>query len=482
MAIPLNINGAVFEYPENFDEQWGVAATGWAQAVTNGMLQMQGGSFPLTADVNFGPTFGLRAQYFETRSGNPATVGTIRLASADPGIAWRNSANNANLILTTDVSDNLLFQGSTIVVNGYSPTFSSLTLTSPLTVPNGGTGTTSFVPYSVLTGGTTSTGPVQSVASVGIAGQVLASNGPGLLPTFQTVAGTGTINPSNTGYIAQYLTNGTTLYGNAAFRFSGGGGGNDLVLDSANQTTFHIVSTTAGIPILSFENTAGTDQVFMNAIGDMELHAGASFLKLTRVGNIFDVLVTMRMNGNRIEGVGTPTTPGDAAQFPITSSQITSGAVRGSTANSGGSAREISQGTISTPDFRANAVTQQQTSASGSVVTNTTITSKSITTIGGPVLIVASASLDGVNGTILGQSQAYLQTSVDRGGTAIPGATQEMLIRGYLTTGSQQIFPCSIMAVDTPAAGTYTYNFNYANGGGFTSVNEYSLVLIELRA
>lgn len=40
--------------------------------------------------------------------------------------------------------------------------------------------------YAVLCGGTTTSNPIQSVASVGTAGQRLTSNGAGALPTFQT--------------------------------------------------------------------------------------------------------------------------------------------------------------------------------------------------------------------------------------------------------------------------------------------------------
>lgn len=52
-------------------------------------------------------------------------------------------------------------------------------------VAGGGTGDTSFTAYAVIAGGTTSTGALQSVASVGTSGQVLTSNGAGALPTFQ---------------------------------------------------------------------------------------------------------------------------------------------------------------------------------------------------------------------------------------------------------------------------------------------------------
>lgn len=494
MAIPLNINGSVFEYPEDFDEDWGVAATGWAQAVTNGMLQMQGGSFPLTADVNFGPNFGLLSKYFETRSSNPATLGTIRLASVDPGIAWRNSANNANLILTTDVSDNLLFQGQVLVTNGYSPTFASLTLTSPLTVPNGGTGDISFTPYAVLTGGTTSTSPVQAVAGVGIAGQVLASNGPGTLPSFQTVSGTGTINPSNTGYIAQYLTNGTTLYGNSALRFSSGGGGNDLLLESSGTTHFFINTNSLGDPELIFSNNSFTDAVAMDgATGDLELNAGAQFLRLTRVGNIFDVLVVQNMNNNRIKLVGTPTTSGDAAQYPITASQIAnatitstqiaSGAVRGSTANSGGSAQEVSQGTVSTPDFRTNAVSQfLEVSGDGgghSISGFTVVDSIVITSIGKPILFGGNLNL-GVtqSGGVITWTFAVWKQGAS---VALPGA-----FGTYQTTaqvGGSQDHTITLNASDTPVAGTNTYNIGYiVTVGSSPVVENYNFRAVELRA
>lgn len=52
-------------------------------------------------------------------------------------------------------------------------------------VGDGGTGVSALTAYAVMCGGTTSTGPVQSIASVGTSGQVLKSNGAAALPTFQ---------------------------------------------------------------------------------------------------------------------------------------------------------------------------------------------------------------------------------------------------------------------------------------------------------
>jgi hypothetical protein len=57
----------------------------------------------------------------------------------------------------------------------------------PLPVNQGGTGLTSTTAYAVVCGGTTSTGNLQSIASVGTSGQVLTSNGAGALPTFQSI-------------------------------------------------------------------------------------------------------------------------------------------------------------------------------------------------------------------------------------------------------------------------------------------------------
>src|ERR1700678_2371845 len=60
-----------------------------------------------------------------------------------------------------------------------------------LSVAGGGTGDTSFTAYSVITGGTTSTGALQSVSGVGTSGQVLTSNGPAALPTWQAASSGG---------------------------------------------------------------------------------------------------------------------------------------------------------------------------------------------------------------------------------------------------------------------------------------------------
>lgn len=93
-------------------------------------------------------------------------------------------------------------------------------LANPLTVANGGLGVASTTAYTVQCGGTTSTNPVQNIASVGVSGQFLTSNGASALPTFQgsggftwsTRATAGSMADSTTYYVryAQNLNVSTT--------------------------------------------------------------------------------------------------------------------------------------------------------------------------------------------------------------------------------------------------------------------------------
>jgi hypothetical protein len=134
VSISLVVNGSTFQYPEPGDTNWGTDATGWASAVTTGMLQKAGGAFTLTAEVDFGATFGLKSVYYKTRTADIATAGQFRLAQADV-VSWRNAANNANLDLSVS-TDLLFFNGSQIALTsdltGYQPLNSLLTAISGL--------------------------------------------------------------------------------------------------------------------------------------------------------------------------------------------------------------------------------------------------------------------------------------------------------------------------------------------------------------
>lgn len=131
--VNLTVGGVTYAYPTTGDEEWGDAASGWAQAVTANMLQKSGGLFTLTADVDFGANFGLKSVYFKTRAANPAGAGQFRLGNTE-SVSWRNAANNANLALLVNASNVLEFNGNQLLTSTGSLTASRAMVTDASSV------------------------------------------------------------------------------------------------------------------------------------------------------------------------------------------------------------------------------------------------------------------------------------------------------------------------------------------------------------
>ena len=125
---------------------------------------------------------------------------------------------------------------------------------NPLPVPSGGTGRATATAYAVICGGTTATGALQSIASVGTTGQVLTSNGVGALPTMQAsfIAGmiilwSGSVLSIPTGWL---LCDGTLSTPNLQDRFVVGAGSTYAVnatggtADAVVVTHTHVASDT----------------------------------------------------------------------------------------------------------------------------------------------------------------------------------------------------------------------------------------------
>lgn len=109
-SVSVTVNGTNYTIPQTNERGWGNSVTTWIQAMSQYSLQPTGGTFALTADVNFGANYGLKSKYFSTRDANPSTAGLLRLTNSDT-IGWRNTANGGNLLLSVDSSDRLLFNG-----------------------------------------------------------------------------------------------------------------------------------------------------------------------------------------------------------------------------------------------------------------------------------------------------------------------------------------------------------------------------------
>jgi hypothetical protein len=194
----------------------------------------------------------------------------------------------------------------------------------PITVPNGGTGATSFIPYAVITGGVTSTSPLQSVASVGTAGQVLTSNGAGALPTFQTNAGGDVTGPASatdeavarfdgiTGKLIQdsvvLITNAGVVTGVTGLTVTGTttlNGAQIVALTVPGAYPYNVLTTdyivevdTSSAKTIRLPNAPTTGQVFV--IKDVTGSAGANNISLTTVGGAvtIDGATTQTMNVN----------------------------------------------------------------------------------------------------------------------------------------------------------------------------------------
>lgn len=127
-------------------------------------------------------------------------------------------------------------------------------------VTTGGTGQTSLTAYSVLCGGTTTTNPVQSVASVGSSGQVLTSNGASALPTWQTSSTSKLINGA-------FVTTGSVATGTGTFPFTNtaptiSGGTQFMTLSYTAASTANFLT----IEVVLFGTTSTTSDVLCTAL------------------------------------------------------------------------------------------------------------------------------------------------------------------------------------------------------------------------
>jgi hypothetical protein len=117
VAQNILLNGVVYSIPDVGDDNYGQDLTDYFVAIPSGVLQKSGGSFTLTAETNFGATYGLVAAYYKTRGTNLSSTGVFRLSNTE-FIGWRNNANSTDLELGVNTSDQLTFNGNPILPSG----------------------------------------------------------------------------------------------------------------------------------------------------------------------------------------------------------------------------------------------------------------------------------------------------------------------------------------------------------------------------
>lgn len=129
MATSVTYNGNSYSVPAYNDTGYAQGAgnlSSFLIALATGSLTLAGGSFPLTADADFGGSFGLVALYLKSKTASIATAGFIRMANTDL-IEWKNSLGSGNNILSMS-TDQLTYSGGDI---GTSTAGSGLVVKTP---------------------------------------------------------------------------------------------------------------------------------------------------------------------------------------------------------------------------------------------------------------------------------------------------------------------------------------------------------------
>ncbi len=167
----------------------------------------------------------------------PLTTSRALQSNSSTGFIEVSAVTNTELGYSSGVTSAIQTQLGTKIDTagtGLSKTGTTLNI-STVPVANGGTSVNSFTTYALIAGGTTSTGALQSLASVGASGQVLTSNGAGALPTFQNVSGTGTVNSGTQYQLAFYATSTNAVSGTSHITTDASGILTaDLVIQSGN--------------------------------------------------------------------------------------------------------------------------------------------------------------------------------------------------------------------------------------------------------
>lgn len=194
-------------------------------------------------------------------AGSTITVSVI--TSAGFSVVGRSTSAAGATTTITGTQDQILRVSSAGTTLG----FGAINLASSFAVSNfldtefGGLGRSLLTPWSILAGGTTSSGAVQQI-STGVAGQVLTYVSSTALPTWNTVAGT--VSSGLSGQLAFFSSDGTNVRGSSFANISSatvtlgtttGLSGNLALASSAGAVTTLAPSTATNTATFPFTST-----------------------------------------------------------------------------------------------------------------------------------------------------------------------------------------------------------------------------------
>lgn len=206
----------IYAVPATGEENWGgsTKVDGLLVALATHSLQKTGGTFTLSADVDWGGSFGHKVTYVKSRATSIATTGIFRLGNAET-IGWRNAANGANHTITLSASDLFAFSAGLSVTGGVTVSDNVLCGTNVATTANA-----KF--YTTRTGYTTGTCGVYFNNSAGSDSASFGIQGSSANPTATWIAanntfiyapGTFKIGSGASTEIASFASSGVSLRG-----------------------------------------------------------------------------------------------------------------------------------------------------------------------------------------------------------------------------------------------------------------------------
>lgn len=127
MSSSVTVAGNTYQVPAKGDSNWGTDVSSLLVALSDPskVFQVSTTSFNLQQDLSFGNNYGLKTVYLKSQSINPASAGYLRLGS-DQNIAWRNNANNADVVLNISASDKIQIDSEQIALNKSLPPVGSI--------------------------------------------------------------------------------------------------------------------------------------------------------------------------------------------------------------------------------------------------------------------------------------------------------------------------------------------------------------------
>lgn len=193
-------------------------------------------------------------------------LGRLLYASSSDTVSGLASANSGVLVTDGSGIPSIGTNIPTAVTIGSSYIYRASGTDVP--VADGGTGLSATTAYAVLCGGTTATGALQSIASVGTSGQVLVSGGTGTLPSFSSTL----TNPTITNYTETSATPTVTA---GAVTLDLANGTIQKVVTAAN-TTITLPSASAGKSLTVIVQYGGTHTITWAGGGTLKWAGGTA--------------------------------------------------------------------------------------------------------------------------------------------------------------------------------------------------------------